>query len=851
METFNVKSVNYDKKIEILEHIFSNMRMKQQGLVRSGYLLGGDPGVGKTSFIRDMAVLIGMELIVIEIPHLVEEHIINIPFIVFNPANEKEQSLNAKFTGADFDVQLAKSNLFMKISDAKKVPDAQHLKNIYKSEEMSKIWEGLGGDKDKIPDEIKKIRSNFDCILFLDEYFRETSTNIRNMLRGVLNGNIGSHDIPKNVYVIYASNLDDEGVEGIPLNKEFRLIDFEAPNKEEWFGYLVSKFNKDEKVKLDDKIIQKFWKLLEEEHLSHKDAEADVRASPRRWEQLLLYINSSLPAKSQKEAQALMTNVKHNFRNYLTGAHHALADKVLKAVSELIKDTSDISVGVSEISKDTEWRDTLKHQIEQKIKQGKHRKYIPVVSGLPGIGKTQHMTKVALELNLVLVDIKVEGMSPEEVIGVPLSKTTGAGKTTDIEVKFSKPPLYTKIMKLCTEGEKHFKERLEQNFSAAEAKDRYEKFKKSDYKYLIFFDELNRASVKVFNSLRRVLLEKSFGDGNDLPEGSVLVAAINPSDKANVTELTHHMRDVVDIIPASVSWSKFEAEHLDKIEIEDLKEPESTEVVKEVFVKFVDKFRVKGTHALPEADPQFYLNIGTTPIYVSPREYSDLFVSTVDEFDRVLHRNMGKFNEDEEDAAKIDGVLREALYKSFSHTLNAIFKKHEVDSPEFMKDLHQWFKSSDDINVGDVFKKKVQVVDFEQIVEPVFNDPKKDLYDDIEFIAYLNNVDHLKFKEDLQEFITKKLESDEKNELGVLRKKDTPKKTLVKEKIKYEKEEVTKLEHFVREIVHAIKVHKLPNDMYEMIKIALRKCMSDIKNDDWMEDFLAFNSAVAKLIKDI
>ncbi len=58
---------------------------KQQGSGNmrglGGVLLGGDPGIGKTTFVELFSDLTGIHLITIEIPHIVEEHIINIHFL--------------------------------------------------------------------------------------------------------------------------------------------------------------------------------------------------------------------------------------------------------------------------------------------------------------------------------------------------------------------------------------------------------------------------------------------------------------------------------------------------------------------------------------------------------------------------------------------------------------------------------------------------------------------------------------------------------------------------------------------------------------------------------------------------
>ncbi len=846
MEKFDVKNVSFEKTVDIYDHIISNMKLKQQGLIKVGYLLGGDPGVGKTSFIKDMARVMGMKLVTIEAPHLVEEHIINIPFIVFDPITNAQNTSNLKIdTEANFEVKLAKSNLYAQISHATKVPDAALLKSVHDGsrDDLAKLWNEMGGSTHEIPADLKQVRQKYDCILFLDEYFRQTSTSIRNMLRSILDGKIGTHDIPENVYVIYASNLNDEGVEGIPLNNDFRLLDFDVPDRDEWFTYLIGKFAKDKKVKLHDGLIDKFYTLMKKHKLSHSDLDADVRTSPRRWEQLLLYINAALPAKNMDDATHLMTNVKHNFRNYLSGDHAKMAEEVMKVVAELIKETSHLEVNAKATAPNHEWRDTLKHQIEQKMKLGHHRKYIPVISGLPGSGKTTHMTKLAIELNLIPIYIRVDNLQPEDVIGVPLSK----GHKDEIEIKFSKPPLHDDIMRQAKQGELHYEERLKKHLSAADAKESLEKHKASEYKYLIFFDELNRTSTKVFNAIRRIMLEKSFGDNLDLPTGSIIVAAINPSDRGT-TELTHHLRDVMDIIPAGISWAKFRKvlEHM-KIET---REESSVPTIMGILERFIEKFRVKGDAHHKEADSHFFLNVGTSPVYVSPREYTDLFASTVDMFDKKVVIEMKHFkNADTAEIEEIEKRLRKVIFSSFAHTLKFNFKKHDVDAPEFLATLEEWFMSSPDVSVGEVFTKTTAALDFRTIVDEYFKEPKKHLYDEPEFINYLNTVEPQRFSEDILEYLTTELKADMNREHQFLLKKDHPKKTLEKDKIKFEKEEVTKVEHFVRELIHAVKIHKLGNEMLTPVQKAVRDTLTKIKDDTQINGFLELNGRITLFVK--
>jgi MoxR-like ATPase len=860
MKKFNVSGVSYEKKLDIVDQLINNMISKTDG-AQSGYMLGGDVGVGKTSFIKDFARLVGMDLIVIETPHLVEEHIIDIPFVVFDSATDQEHKMDVKADSSkkDFKVELATSKLYSELTKAKKQTDAQYLKNVYKADESTvKTFEELGGSEKEIPDDLKKVRAQYDCILFLDEYFRQTSNSIRNMLRSILNGRIGQNELPKNVYVVFASNLQDDGVGEILSNEDFRLIQFDGPSKEEWFGYLVTKFAKDEKVKLKDEVINKFYDIIEEEHLAHDDLEADVRTSPRRWEQLLLYINSSLPVKDEDEAKQLLTNVQHNFREYETGAKSKLASGVMNAVVELIKETSNIEVSTGHVAEPKDWRDALEHQIQQKIKLGKHRKYIPVISGAPGVGKTKHVTDLCIKLNLVPVYIDVHNLSAEDVIGIPVPGNDGG-----LSVKFSVPALAKDIENQIKKGTKNFKERVKQEFDNVEASKKIKEFDAAPFKYLLFFDEMNRTSTKVFNAIRRVMLEKDFGDGTSIPEESIVIAAINPISNGTV-KLTKHMKDVLDIIPAGVSWTGFKR-HIQTVET--FKGKEHAEVVFNVFEHFVDRFRVKHSPS-NEIDPHFYLNVGSTPTYVSPRECTDLLLNTVNYFETIYNRLEKKIEKmDVPDYALMEADLRKALYKQFSHTLDYVIKvKNGSIAPEFDETLKEWFDHGE-IGIEGSFKKTVKSkVSLENIIDSAFDDMDANLHEDMEFINYIETTEPQKFKEDLTEFLVNKIGEDLINGVEVITKKSHKKKSVdaKAEEIKLEEGEVSKLEFAVREIVHAIKIHKLSNVMVEMVHMAVSSMMgqmadkADAKYGDTSDEsseitsvVAGFNSLVRKYIKSL
>jgi MoxR-like ATPase len=824
---FNVGSASMEQRLDYVEEILSNMKTQQQDAQRTGVLLAGDPGVGKTSFVKSFALLAGMELITIEAPHITEEHIINIPFIVFNPIKDTEKKeIEHLDDSNDYDITLADSNLFSTIQKKQPISDQELCAGIYNgAQDTIKIWEELGGTKDKLPAELAEVRKRYQVILFLDEYYRNSSMRIRNMLRGILNGKIGHHDIPEKCYVMFASNMKDEGIGDIPANNDFHRIEFSNPNKDDWFEWLVGKYKSDKhKPELKDEVIQKFHKLLDDESLNNNDVNADVRTSPRRWEQLLHYINASIPPKDEKDAKGLMTNVKLNFKNYLTGDHAELAHSVMNAVAELIKETSDINVGVGDTHQATEWRSTLAHQIEQKKKLGKTRSYIPIISGEPGIGKTTEVMKVAAETNLRYIYIDCSTLDPEDVSGIPLSKRDKSGK---ISVGFSDEKLYKQIMHDCKVADEHY---LTTEKGKAEGRAAYEK---QHWKYLIFFDELNRTSTKVFNGIRRVLLEKNFGDDHALPEGSVLVAAINPHDKGAI-ELTKHMQDVVDVIDAKGDWKKTREYLENKVKV-NVPEPVQKTCLNMVLA-FADKFK-SNSNEYDDSQKEFHLEVGGSDVYISPREYTALYSQLCEKFNMKLKRYMSKLDADnasDDETAEVEKKLRSAAYDSFANILRMVLEKHSVDSPEFLHDLKNWFLHSDKIEFGEgiFFKKANKMASFDDIAEPYFeHNESKHLSDSSAFMNYMKNVNPVDLVKDLSGFLDKKLE--EKVDVVEHATNKKHKKRVFSNEDQEEKfvdDTATTLENFFRNMLHAVHQLKLSNEQVDLLKKSFKKSLNSLMN---------------------
>ena len=201
------------------------------------------------------------------------------------------------------------------------------------------------------------------------------------------------------------------------MNNDFAEMEFNAPDKEQWFDYVLKKYEENENkefpnIKLNEKVFNKLYDVLAGEDLSYDDDNSEVRTSPRRWEQLLLYINANLPVSNVKEAKILMSNVEVNFRNYIEGDVSDLFPKVQKMMIELVKETSGFDFDGSSHPQ-TEWKDVLEQQIATKIKMDSDsentdkeaRKYVPIVSGEPGIGKClRGNQKILVDVNEALLN---------------------------------------------------------------------------------------------------------------------------------------------------------------------------------------------------------------------------------------------------------------------------------------------------------------------------------------------------------------------------------------------------------------------------------------------------------------
>lgn len=815
--------------LKLVKKTLRHMDAMQSGHQVGGILLAGDPGVGKTTFVAQLGKLLGLKTIVIEVPHITEEHLINIPFIVFNPQGNKESGTTQ--VDQEYKLVLAQSNLFTQMTSAPQMSDDNYLTYMKSAPaHIQALYKSLGGTEDTIPPAIAEARKNHKAILFLDEYYRQASTRIRNIMRGILNGNIGMHKIPKDVYIMYASNMRDGGVEQIPSNHQFNAVEFKTPTKDDWFDWLVSEYEQDSRVKVNQAVMDKFKNLLEDQDLSYSDVVAEVRTSPRRWEQLIMYVNNSIPVADREEARALVTNVRNNFMNYLTEEHSDLAEKVVQAVVDLINDTSK---GVTASNTDKldphEWRSALSHAVTQQIKADGTRKYIPVVSGPPGIGKTSQAYAVAKKHNLMLIELDVGELFAEDAIGMPIP---GERTDTNITVKFSVPKLYHQINSIIEHKEAAYKQALTEEYGQEEGAKKFKEFEDQRWKYLIFFDELNRVDEKTFNALRKVVLDKNFGPSGDkdgslleLPKSAVVVAAINP-EGVGTSELTQHFRDVIDVIPARASWTATKSWLMSK-NFKGVPEPVKT-CVMTIMQTFIDRFQAPDDSRNREQRP-FYLDLSGIELYISPREYADMFATMI----RELAHAVADAHVD--DHTTIDDVredLDDAVADAMEDSLNMIFYKAEVEKDEFMEKLREWVAVLPDQVYNGVLTVTVEHSENERLSsalkEYLDGHDLTSMPDNKVFVNVVSGMNNAQFIDDVKDALVQAFKTPKSIEEHVL-KETHPEVNLKNDELVLDgAKKVSLLTNFARAVVFSLHIHEFAHDRIAQTGRAMSKAMSEI-----------------------
>lgn len=838
-QVIQIGAPSVQSRLNILEDILENMDASHNARM----LLAGSTGIGKTQFVKQLAKLMGMELIMIEVPHITEEKVINIPFVVFDSAHPRgrtghqvvEQKTDAQ--GRVYDIVMGKSYLASELARRTLIPDAQFIKSVSKDPVLSKLWSELGGDENTIPPEIAALRKRFDVILFLDEYFRQTTDNVRNILRTILNRKIGTDDLPANTYVIYASNMTDVSgtVERVPMNADMKKAQFPAPTKDEWFHYFVNRWAPGSGVDLKPEVVNAFYEALGDQHMSYDDLDTEIRTSPRRWEQILLYVNANTPVKDADHAAALLANIQAQFagETQVSKLHDLVSDVVRKIIAETA--SPDLAQTVALQSSD--WRDIMQNQIETKLALGSARSYVPVVSGSPGIGKTSHMWQIAQDLNLRLILIDCSTISSEDATGIPIPEE----QSGEMGVQFSQPPLYLTIMKNIAKADKEY--------LATATPEQKQAYAAQPYKYLLFFDELSRVkNATVFNALRRVILEKSFSDDVKLPDSCIMVAAMNPEDRG-VVGLTGHMKDSVDMIQASANWKKFRA-HMDRYVNHDLIKygSDAANIALQILDLFVDDFSVKRPDedaGITSGNRQFYLRLGTEYVYVNPREMESMTHDIAARIARVLRKSRDA-DPDQLKAELVEGVMRKVR-----QTIDFVIQdKHELDSADVLSVFEGHVAQVFD----DLLEKKTEGASLAHMLDTSLADHTKHLKDDPNFPNLIKNFDVNTFTEELINYMTDLIRAEPEYTSNALVKPTHPEKQFAPPANKPDAPihawqitmipdaAVSKMEYVLNEIESAAKAHKVSSDVVDAIKKAMTEVfplLMERSPDEHMDALLA------------
>lgn len=612
----NINPPHFSEQTELLFVTLNNMT-KAGSQNRSRIVVSGDTGLGKTTYIEQLGRILGLESIIIEVPHLVEEHLINIPYLIKKLDNSEEQEYsfynsevnfknkeNAPPDANNYSVIQAESSLITSLRNLRKIPDAQYPAYIetklnHYEKELIKSFLEENGQKTGMA-MLNNARSHWDRLLFIDEYFRTTTPVIRSLLRGILDGRIGNDYIPPKTYAMYASNLEDTSgsIEKPEKYHEFDLKEKEIPSFENWIYFTVAG-GVAKNIHWNEPVIEAFKKNMKDEHVSMNDV---VRTSPRRWSEILFYLNNLYPFKGPDDVNIAYTHIKTQFQDDARNISGGF--KVFEDILKDLAKQSGVSAALRPIPA-TKWRDILFNVVNSAVQIGSSKKYVPVVQGEPGIGKTAIVPRLESDspgnYNLRTISIPCNTIRPDDLTGLTTPREeVRNGKRVKV-TEFGKPPLLTLIEKLLLSKIEIYKQLLKERENRGElqgktAEQAYQDWDSQKYKFCVFFDEFNRVTdQRVFNSLRKLILTKEFNERYRLDPSTVVIAAMNPGDSETM-ELTSHFKDAIEIIHAEASWSDFVA-FMDNVEFPEA-EKQTNPSLNSLAINIGKKF----IHKLPTAD---------------------------------------------------------------------------------------------------------------------------------------------------------------------------------------------------------------------------------------------------------
>lgn len=823
--TFN----DVQHRIEFFTRIFSHMKTPAQSIK----ILSGGTGIGKTTFIKQLGAMLGIEVMLIEVPHIVTEAVVQIPFLNYRNMKEvkgNEEQINRTHP----DVVLAASHLATEVAKISRISDSQYTQDVASwPSSMQNIYNYFSPSDKK---DIQKIRKKYRGILFLDEYWREVPLDVRNILRTILEKMIGQDKIGDDIYIIGASNIEDTAVEKPTANQEYNRIDYVPFKKQEFWHSLASNSGKP----INNIVYNEFNKILEDIHFDYNEDDttkkllSKVRTSSRRLEEVIKYVNAAVPVKSANDAQALKSSIRSMFVDD-NGSVSSLYPKVEIALSKIIKETSPNNPEWSTLTPltKTSWDKTLQHQISTKMELGKDQlghelKYVPIISGRPGIGKTSLLANIAKENNLVLVRINFQGKTTDDLQGLVVPEEDNK----EWNVNFSNPALKMQIEKVMEIEKKRFFEKILKNNP-----NEIEKWEKQQYKYLLFFDEFNRVEPQVYNAVRRLILTKEFNHRDKLSSDVIVVAAQNPEKyDRTVQPLSAHMKDAMNIIDADPSWQRLQDywKQIDKTDLKNIPENLKT-IAKSIIFQFIEKFTPKqenqnadNYNKLRQDSLPFILNkegSNTEPEknnqYISPRTYDLLYQNLCHSLETAVanynwHKSKGNIDEDP------DTYYARYLWPDFQKYLDSVFDKSGKNLV-LQNSIKEWFND----NMQSFMATGESEPELEDLLDHVLENPNEHLADDPNIKKYFDSVLPSKFTADLTNYFGKLIDNEEVAH-HLISKKKFSKKIRNKEIVKMLKDSESSIERIVWELHDAMDIHKESFEKSNVLRDAVENAITSI-----------------------